>query len=403
LWQLLKKEIIDIFRNRRALYEMILIPLLMPPIFSIFFPFLLVSLTEKFFQEEIVRKISPKKLENIPRSGQKIFIENLKEVPELEEEIKKTGNLQIVEVKNPKEALEKQKIQIHLIVPKNFKKNLLSGEKIFLKTNLKIININTLICFLKLNRIIEKYNQKISTLKISNAKIKLEINNFAKPSEFTGFILGLIFPIFALFWLMMGGNSIAIDLFTAEKERKTIEFLFILPIERKTILLTKFLITVFVSILTLLLAILGMIISFILLWSNLPGVWKIYLKEIKISLTFLIIFFLFTILLSSILNLFQIFLSIISKSIKEAEYYLYPLVMIIILPGVVSIFSELSQMRNPTFLIPILNICCIYKEIFLGNYNIFHLLISGFSSLTYIFLIYKLNTYIFQKERIIFT
>lgn len=403
--QLLKKEILDILRNKRALYEMILIPLLMTPVLSIFFPFLLVFLTEKFFQEEIIRKVSYKNVKKISykKSFQKIFIENREEAEDLVKEIERAKTLQIVEEENPEEALKKQNIQIYLVIPKNFQKKLASSEKIFLNTTLKLINIKTVIAFLKLNRIIENYNQKILNKKIATFPVKLKINNLAKPSEFAGFILSILLPIFILFWLMMGGNSIAIDLFTAEKERKTLEFLLILPVERKTILLSKFLITLSVSIFTLSLAIASIGLSLILLWRSLPDIWKIYLKEIKLSFIDIFLFLIFSVLLSSILNWIQVFFSIVSRSIKEAEYYLYPLVVVVILPGVISIFSEVTNLRNTDFLIPLLNICYIFKEILIKEYNIFHILTALLSSIFFNLILYKIVIFLFQKEKIIFT
>lgn len=405
---LLKKEFLEIVRNRRALYEMILIPLFLTPVLTLGIPALLLYLSQQFFEEKIIEKIPIKQVsKEVIVRGQAVYVKNEEIAPEFVKVLKESRSLRIVKVKNPEEALRKQEIQIYIEFPKKFEEKFKKGEKLNLIANLKLINLKTIFAYIKLQRIVEHFNQlrekKLEKTINRYNPLKIQIVNKSSSDETLGFVLGLCVPLFIIFWLMMGGNSIAIDLTTAERERKTLELLFLAPIKKQEIFFSKFIVNLIVSLLSVFLAFSGMIASFLIFWVYLPESWKVFTKDFVPSFSLLFLLFIATILLSGILNCLQLILSTLAKSIKEAEYYLYPLVLVIMVPGIFAEFTEISLLSNLSFLVPLINICYLMREILLGIYNGTHLFLTIFSSIISIFILFKIGLKFFSRENILFT
>lgn len=156
------------------------------------------------------------------------------------------------------------------------------------------------------------------------------------------FIMILLTSFFAIFY-------IAIDITAGEKERRTFQTLLTTPANLKDIVIGKFLATLLVSFVILIINFLCFYLCFIFIPSSFLQI------DIKISslggiLAMLLVF-------STVVLLASLFLSLVlfSNTTKEAQSYTYPLMILMFLPLISLFFSNISVESIYFSLVPFLN------------------------------------------------
>ena len=167
----------------------------------------------------------------------------------------------------------------------------------------------------------------------------------------------------------------AIDLFTGEKERGTIETLLTTPIARWKILVGKMSVVVISGLLAASLSLLGLYIS--IRGLNLiedPALLGI-INSI-LSFKFITVLFLLQVPLTIFFAGLLIPIAIHAKSFKEAQSIITPLNFVVILPAMIGFLPQI-ELNATTALIPIVNIVLATKELIAGTLNYMHLLLSA--------------------------
>jgi sodium transport system permease protein len=183
----------------------------------------------------------------------------------------------------------------------------------------------------------------------------------------------------------------AIDLFTGEKERGTIETLLTTPVARWQILFGKMGVVVLSGLMASLSALFGLFLS-IEVFQLVED--KELLSIIHSILSPGFIFMLFSLLLP--LTVFfagvMIPISIYTKSFKEAQSIITPLNIVMVLPAMVGFFPGI-ELNGITACIPVVNVVLATKELIAGTLDIGLLSLSFFVmvllALTAIFVSYK--------------
>ena len=197
----------------------------------------------------------------------------------------------------------------------------------------------------------------------------------ASTQETIGKLGGGFLPYIFIVFGFLGCMYPAIDLFTGEKERGTIETLLTAPIARWKILLGKMSVVVISGLLAASLSLLGLYIS--IRGMNLiedPALLSI-INSI-LSAKFVGVLFLLQIPLTIFFVGILVPIAIHAKSFKEAQSIITPLNFVVILPAMVGFLPQI-ELTATTALIPIVNIVLATKELIAGTLNYLHLLISA--------------------------
>ena len=188
--------------------------------------------------------------------------------------------------------------------------------------------------------------------------------------ELAGGILPYIFIAFGF----LGCMYPAIDLFSGEKERGTIETLLSTPVQRWKILIGKMLVVVLSGLTASFSALFGLFVSIEFL-DLIPD--PTLMAVVSKILTFPIIIKLFALLLP--LTVFfagiMIPISVYTKSFKEAQSIITPLNIVVVLPAMLGLFPGI-ELNYLTACIPILNIVLTTKSLIAGNLDYILLAIS---------------------------
>lgn len=216
-------------------------------------------------------------------------------------------------------------------------------------------------------------------------------------------IMASIAPMMLVMMIMSGGVSVAVDLFTGEKERGTLESLMTTQAGRMSILMAKFTATLCISLLGMLLSILAYVVSFMCsdsAWTMLSGGAS---GDARVSLSFSQVFSLILVCLS--LSVFAVSLMTLiglhAKTVKEAQSQMSLLTIFPTLLSGLTMFMESASIHIAAMWIPVFNAIMAIKMLFLGTAEPLHILFTVASSLLFSALMWGLSVRMLHSEKLL--
>lgn len=169
-----------------------------------------------------------------------------------------------------------------------------------------------------------------------------------------------ILPVMLLIWALTGAFYPAIDLCAGEKERGTLETLLCSPAERSEIVCGKLLTVMLFSIVTAVLNIVSVGLTGWLVLARLPGFGP--------PPTSAAIWLLLALIpVSALFSALCLALAAFARSSKEGQYYLMPL-LLVTMPLVVLPMTPSMELNLGTSLIPITNVVLLLRSLLEGYY-----------------------------------
>ncbi len=210
-------------------------------------------------------------------------------------------------------------------------------------------------------------NDRVKQLNISSeafTPIVISKIDIASPKEQISKMIGGLLPYIFIMFCFTGCMYPAIDLITGEKEKGTIETLLTVPASRFKILVGKMITISLVGLSAALMTILGMVVSL----KFLPDIPQDFLNSISDMLSVKFIIMLFAMLLPLSIFFAGLLSAIVirTKSFKEAQSLVTPMVIVVIIPAVIALMPGV-ELNWQTVWIPILNIALATKEIIAGT------------------------------------
>lgn len=399
-----KKEIRDTVRDRRTLVSMVLIPILLMPVILLGM-FKLIQAQEKSMAEKTV----------------KLAVVNAAAAPEIVDALAQAGRIEIVPVEGDVEAaVAEEKVDAALRIPADFSAALAGRQPAELELLSKSTNLNAANIRVGIAASVEAYNRRLIADRLGAAGLDASIlspvtlvnRDAATSNETSGFFLGLIIPLFIVIYSITGGQYTAIDVSAGEKERKTLEALLLTPVKRVDIVLGKFLAVTTVALTSIVLAIGSLYATFVAagrigvpLSANAAsasagagmGALQLAVEPLAAVLLFAVSVFLVLLFSAVILSI-----SIYAKSFKEAESYIGPAYMLVVLPIV---FINSVPTFEPTlghFAIPAVNAVLLFKEVLMGTYDPGHIGMTFLSLAVAAALAIVAATRIYSREKVLF-
>ena len=225
----------------------------------------------------------------------------------------------------------------------------------------------------------------------------------ATSEQSLGYFLGTIIPFMMIISLLVGVFTPAIDATTGEKERGTLETLLMMPVTNSQIIVSKFLSVALVGLITTLLSIasmagLGAYMLNLVAASgqvNLGGInVGTFLPAIGIAIPVLIVLSLFLTAISMCVTCF-------AKTYKEANTYMSPVMIVVMLTGYIGFIPNIDFDRTVA-MIPVANVCLLIKNLLLFKVNFELILIVIVSTAAYTGLVILLLGKMYKSEAILF-
>ena len=206
--------------------------------------------------------------------------------------------------------------------------------------------------------------------------VKANYNNCASDEKMIGKMAGGFLPYIFIAFGFIGCMYPAIDLFTGEKERGTIETLLTTPVARWKILMGKMLVVVSSGMLAASCSLIGLFIS--IEYLDL-GAEKEIMEVIHGMLNLPFILSLLALLFPMVIFFAGVMIpiAIYAKSFKEAQSIITPLNIVMVLPAMIGFFPGIELNLNTAF-IPVINVVLATKELIAGTLS-FGYFLSVFS------------------------
>lgn len=402
-----KKEIRDTIRDRRTLLATIIIPMVLMPL-------LVVGMT----------KLIEYQMKNLQGQNVAILISGADHSPALAKAIGKQGGIEIVKNEDQKKIEEELKSGLTdgaVIIPQDFEENVKNLKPAEIKLLFKSTNQKTIGLQSKVNMAVSEFNSQILESRFSDqkvnpailSKVSLANRDLATDKERGGFGLGLLLPVFIVIWAITGGTNTAIDASAGEKERKTLEALLLTPARRINIVFGKFLAvatiattSVVVSLSSLYLTISNFGFGPVSSSGQINSANAASVPSAAFNLSldpesaFILLFISF--LLVCLFSAMLLSIAIFAKSFKEAQSYLSPMYLVVIMPIVLANTMIGFAPGIWAFAVPGMNAILLFKEVLTGSYVPSHIFVTAGSLILYSLIAIFIATKIYGKENVMF-
>ena len=370
IFTIFKKELKDTLRDRRTLMMMLVIPMLIFPVIMNVF----VSVSASFQEEAATKKIKI----GIVGAPNNFLQTELNTIPA------SLGNKEVILYKDTLSMLADLKIdslQLGAYVKSDFNLYLDSMKPAPLTFYFNATDMG-------MQERAEGYMKIIEEKAIQKRYLKLGVNqekvkpiettykNIASDKEMVGKLAGGILPYIFIAFGFIGCMYPAIDLFTGEKERGTIETLLTTPVARWQILFGKMGVVVLSGLVAASCALLGLFLSIEVL-DVVDNKEILNIIHSILSPTFIILLYSLLIPLTVFFAGVMIPIAVYAKSFKEAQSIITPLNIVMVLPAMVGFFPGV-ELNLVTACIPVVNIVLATKELIAGTLD-FSLVALSFS------------------------
>ena len=377
VWNILKKELREMFRDKKSLSMMLVIP--------IFIPLLVIGMSALFESEM-----------NMPITDYNTIGFSY-ELSDMEENI--IESLEINPVYDTEENLASKfdTGEIDLYVTKENNVYTINGDDSDTTTyasNLVESYFNSYKDYLQTDYLA---NHNVDPNEVMDI-IVLEENITVEDNFFASYVFNYAF-LFIIMAITVSATYPATDATAGEKERGTLETLLTFPIKSKDIIIGKFLSVSLSSIITGLLSLILAIIS-LKLANNMFSIYEG--MNLMLPLSSLIFALVVIIAYSFLISGLCIAIASKSKSFKEAQSALTPLTFISFFPGMIAFMVGITT-TNLYACIPFLNFTLIFTDITNGNINYLHILLMLLSTIIIIAIVLKIIIKQYKSEKVLFS
>ncbi len=386
-----RKEMLEVLRDKRMLFLVILMPFFLYPVMFTLIGFVGKSQGEKLNTEKVTVLLNPE-AENTPISVL------LKANPTLDVKLESFEQAALDTMTNTIGVLVGDGYQSSLdsnrsatvTIYYDSSKDLLDGRVNDIKSSVEELSQDLLLARLNAQQLPQGFVKPID----------LREQNIAPQERVIGKIMGRFLPMMLLLFIFTGCIYIAIDITAGEKERRTLQTLFTAPLKVSEIIAGKFLATFLVGVVSATMNVLSLLVAMYIQVQLLSDGKAGEAFSLPIGPEGWAWMALIIVLATAFMAAISIAVVLLANSYKEAQSYVSPLMMVIIIPAVMSQMPGM-ELTTTTAMIPMLNISLAIGAIFQGIFNVGHILMVVLFALLYAGLALYLASLTFGNENVV--
>ena len=379
-------------RDRRTLYSMILIPIILFPILMFGMSAVMVMMVKKT-EAEIT----------------KIVIIGKEFAPDFVSLIDTAKAFEIVEESDFESALKEKRISAALEFPADFERKIKAEDSTEAIIYYDAAELKSDMTSDKLRDRLKDYQDSVVAARLKQRQIdksllypiKISKKNLAPKEKMGGFMLAMFLPYMIIILAMTGAMYPAIDLTAGEKERGTLETILVTPVSRLDIATGKFLTVLTASLITIILATTSMSLTASFGFAKMGQFASEQQTQFSISPLSIILLLVLMFPIACLFSSALLSIALMAKSYKEAQSYITPLMFVVIFPAMISFLPGFELNWRLAF-IPIVNISLAAKEILMGTYKWGFIILIFISTFIYAGFSIFVTKRLFEKEEVLF-
>lgn len=387
----LKKEIIDILRDKKTLFMTVMLPIVLYPIMFLLMGVIVGSTAKSMEEKALNIAFGTQPSEAIIR--------------EIEAYGQENGKLNIVATDDYKKDINEGRIDAYI-------ESKTEGDTTHYTIYINSSKSDGSEASNRFEEVIEacKHNEMVKRIKDNGLEeqyilepIAYSVEDIAENEQVMGSILGNVLPFVLIMGILLGAIYPSIDSMAGEKERGTLETLFTLPISNLELVMGKYLAVSLCALVSALLNILSVIFSIGLMIMSM-GEMEIF-DNMQFDMGKMVLPLLISIIC---MGLFALVISALSmcvcsltKSFKEAQNAVTPLMLVAMLLSYSCMIPNL-KLTILTASIPVVNVALLIKSVLTFNYNMGLITIVLASNIAFVMIAIWLLAKLFNSEEILF-
>jgi sodium transport system permease protein len=384
------KELRDVLRDRRTLFVMIVLPIVL-------YPLLIIGFTQ----------IAGVQVARLAAKQTRIVIVGLQYAGPLAPMLDSLSGVTLSDSAGWRHRIVSADLEAALVIPQGFADSLalqrMPPVSVYFNSSKEL----SLRARHQLETVLETFRDRVVAVRLESLHadtsllhpFDLRSENLATPQQQQGDVLGKFLGYMLIMMMVMGAFYPAIDLTAGEKERGTMETLLVSPASRGDIVYGKFFAVLVIALITALLNLLSLGGSMLYTVHALGQ--AAALPKLAVSPVSLVLSMLLLIPLAVIFAALCLAIAVWARNYKEGQSLLTPVYMAMLLPAMVSVLPS-AGMTPALALVPIANVSLLIREYLMGNYLwLESLLAFGSSSLLAAGALWW-ATYRFKQESVLF-
>lgn len=231
--------------------------------------------------------------------------------------------------------------------------------------------------------------------------IRYEEKDTASSEQSLGSIVGSILPFMLIISLLMGTMYPAIDTTAGERERGTLETILTLPVTNRQLIIAKFITVAMIGMMSALLNILSMGGIALYMYKIMELQTDVgsfdMAKFIPAILVCVLAVFAFSLFISAVTMCVTSF----AKSYKEANNYITPLMLVVMFVGYIGFIPNL-ELTQTMAMVPVANICLLIKNMMVFKIDYTAIAVVLISNVAYAVFAILFLSKIYDSEAILF-
>jgi sodium transport system permease protein len=343
----LRKELTDYVRDRRSLLSALLMPVFGPTLFAVMF-----SVIASWNREDALLVV--------PVAG-------ARNAPNLVAFLERHGARVETAPADYEQKIRDGDLDLAISVPDDYGKDFVGGRPAALQLVIDGSRNKSRAPVRRVEQLLSQYSSQLGSLRLLArgvspslaAPLAVSEVDLATPEKTAAQLLNVV-PIFLLLACFVGGMHLAIDCTAGERERGSLEPLLVNPVSRPALLAGKWIATVLVAMLALLVT----LVAFEVALSRVP------LQDlgVKVSLSARdgARLFALAVPLALCAAAFELSLALFARTFKEAQTYLSLLLVVPMLPATFLALSPLRE-RLALMCIPVLSQAMLFGDVLRGE------------------------------------
>lgn len=222
--------------------------------------------------------------------------------------------------------------------------------------------------------------------------------------EKAGGLLGFLLPFFLVVFVLTGGQVVAVDATAGEKEKGTLEALLMAPVPLWHLALGKTLATVAMALLSGISGLVGLALA-----AEFGG--RLFREtgqtlelggQLTLDGTSFLALFLSAFLLALFMGAVMVSLGLFARSFKEAQSYMAPLQLLVLLPLIFLQFRGFFELQTWHHLVPLFNVALLMDALLKGSASPLQAGLTWGSTLVYAGLALLVAVRVFSREEVVF-
>ncbi len=238
----------------------------------------------------------------------------------------------------------------------------------------------------------QRVKQRMLPLGFEHA-IELQSTNVASEQRKSGMLVGMLLPYMLILFSAMSGFYAAIDMTAGEKERGTMQTLLCAPVQSLEIIGGKFAAVWTIATIATIVNLASLAMTFTRI-KLMPG------TETHMPLSSYLVAFVMLMPISLMINAVFLAVGAFAKDFKDGQNFLTPILMSLIVPLVATMTPGI-ELNGYLAFVPVVNIALLIKGVFLGEWAADMLFLVMLSSLCYAALALVFAARVFERNSLL--